>query len=127
MNLICYISLAYWDIPVGWKWTCYILMGSGYGLSTLIMSWGHEICTRDNEERAITIASMNQAASILQAWLPLIVWQQVDAPEYRKGFITASCLSVLMMVVAMAVRFLEQKERKELGLALEGEESEGSE
>lgn len=39
MNIICYVSLAVWDIPVGWKWTCFILAGAGYGLSGLIMAY----------------------------------------------------------------------------------------
>ena len=32
VNIICYVSLAVWDIPVGWKWACYILAGFGGGL-----------------------------------------------------------------------------------------------
>lgn len=40
MNIICYVSLAIWDIPVAWKWACYILAGCGYGLSGLLMAYG---------------------------------------------------------------------------------------
>jgi hypothetical protein len=36
--IIGYVSLAVWDIPVGWKWTCYYIVGCGYGLSGLIMA-----------------------------------------------------------------------------------------
>jgi sugar phosphate permease len=38
INIIGYVSLAVWDIPVGWKWTCYYIVGCGYGLSGLIMA-----------------------------------------------------------------------------------------
>lgn len=38
MNILCYTSLAVWDIPVGWKWTCYVLSGCGGGLSGLIFA-----------------------------------------------------------------------------------------
>lgn len=38
INIICYVSLAVWDISTGWKWTCYILSGCGYGLSGLCMA-----------------------------------------------------------------------------------------
>jgi ACS family pantothenate transporter-like MFS transporter len=38
INIICYISLAVWNIPTGWKWFCFYLMGGGYGLSGLIMA-----------------------------------------------------------------------------------------
>jgi ACS family pantothenate transporter-like MFS transporter len=35
---VLYVSLAVWDIPMGWKWTCYYIVGCGYGLSGLIMA-----------------------------------------------------------------------------------------
>jgi ACS family pantothenate transporter-like MFS transporter len=72
--------------------------------------WAHEICTYDNEERAIVIASMNEMAYVVQTWLPLIVWQQVEAPEYRKGYITVSFLSASMIVTALTIRVLYARE-----------------
>jgi hypothetical protein len=74
-------------------------------------SWAHEICSEDNEERSLVIGSMNEMAYVFQAWLPLVVWQQVDAPEYRKGFIAVTVLSVLLIVTTFVIRFLHQKER----------------
>lgn len=73
--------------------------------------WAHEICNKDNEERAIVIATMNEMAYVLQAWLPLIVWQQVDAPQYRKGFITISVLSFILILTTFAIRILWKREQ----------------
>lgn len=53
---------------------------------------------------------MNEMAYVLQAWLPLIVWQQVDAPQYQKGFITATFLSAVLIITAFTVRYLWQRE-----------------
>jgi ACS family pantothenate transporter-like MFS transporter len=75
-----------------------------------IFSWAHEICTHDNEERAIVVATMNEMAYVLQAWLPLLVWQQVDAPQYRKGFITVTFLSAALIVTAIVIRVLHANE-----------------
>lgn len=110
MNIMCYVSLAIWDIPVKWKWACLIMTGFGGGLSGLCMAWAHEICTHDNEERAIVIASMNEVAYVLQAWLPLIVWQQIDAPQYRKGYITVTFLSAALIATAFLIRTLHARE-----------------
>ncbi|KIN02579.1 hypothetical protein OIDMADRAFT_102700 [Oidiodendron maius Zn] len=121
INIISYVSLAVWDIPMGWKWTCYYICGCGYGLSGLIMAWGHEICNDDNEERAIVIATMNEMAYVMQAWLPLIVWQQIDAPQYQKGFITVSCLSTLLIITAFAVRYLWKRELLRKRIAAESD------
>lgn len=72
--------------------------------------WAHEICAGDNEERAIVIASMNEMAYVFQAWLPLLVWQQVDAPQYQKGFITISFLSFALIVTAFVTKYLWKRE-----------------
>lgn len=39
MNIICYVSLALWDIPIKWKWACFALSGMGGGLSGLCMAY----------------------------------------------------------------------------------------
>ena len=113
VQIICFVSLSVWDIPRGWHWACYILAGCGGGISGLCMAWAHEICSADNEERAIVIASMNEMAYVMQAWLPLLVWQQVEAPEYRKGFITTTFLSAGMIATAFIIRKLWKREQRQ--------------
>ena len=71
-------------------------------------SWAHEICADDNEERAIVVASMNEMAYVLQAWLPLLVWQQIDAPQYRKGFITITFLSAALIGTGFVTKVLHR-------------------
>ena len=71
-------------------------------------SWAHEICADDNEERAIVVASMNDIAYVLQAWLPLLVWQQIDAPQYQKGFITITFLSAAMIGTGFVTKALHR-------------------
>ena len=69
---------------------------------------------------------MNELAYVVQAWLPLLVWQQVDAPEYQKGFITVTCLSVCIIVTALGTRFLHKREIRREKEVIRGE-SEGYE
>ncbi|RMZ68350.1 MFS transporter Liz1 Seo1 [Pyrenophora seminiperda CCB06] len=110
INILCATSLAIWDIPIHWKWACYILSGCGGGLSGLCFAWAHEICTNDNEERAIVVAAMNEMAYVVQAWLPLLVWRQVEAPRYRKGFVTVTGLSAGLIGTALVIRVLHRRE-----------------
>jgi ACS family pantothenate transporter-like MFS transporter len=114
MNIITAASLAYWDIPDKWRWACYILAGCGGGLSGLCMAWAHEICSSDNEERALTIATMNEIAYVFQAWLPLIIWRQVEAPQYHKGFTGVSVISAILILTALIVKFLHRREMLKL-------------
>ena len=117
MNIVTYVSLAIWTLPDGWRWACYYLTGFGGGLSGLCFAWAHEICADDNEERAIVVATMNEMAYVVQAWLPLIVWQQVDAPAYTTGFITVSCLSFMLIVTTFALRSAHKRQMQTYVLA----------
>ena len=78
------------------------------------ISWAHEICADDNEERAIVVASMNEMAYVLQAWLPLLVWQQIDAPQYRKGFITLTFLSAALIGTGFITKALHRAQIRRL-------------
>lgn len=52
---------------------------------------------------------MNEMTYVLQAWLPLVVWQQVDAPAYLKGFvIVVVCLSVSLIVFVVITKVLHE-------------------
>ena len=110
-NIMTNISLAVWVIPDGWKWACFILQGMGNGISGLIMAWAHEICTDDNEERALVIGTMNEMAYVVQAWLPNIVWLETDAPQFHKGFMTMIFLSVALIVTSCVTRQLQRREQ----------------
>jgi len=89
------------------------------------MAWAHEICNEDNEERAIVVATMNEMAYVIQAWLPLIIWQQVDAPQYRTGYITISVFAVLLIITSFTLRVLWKKElvRKQRDIDSSAEQS----
>ncbi|KAF4964957.1 hypothetical protein FSARC_7184 [Fusarium sarcochroum] len=110
VNIIFYISLAVWDIADGWKWTCFILGLLGVGLSGISFAWAHEICSDDNEERALVIGTMSTLAQVVQTWLPLIIWQVTDAPNYRKGFISSIFISLLTMATALVIRHLHRRQ-----------------
>lgn len=110
VNIVFYISLAIWDIPNGWKWTCFILGLLGVGLSGISFAWAHEICSHDNEERALVIGTMSTLAQVVQTWLPLIIWQVTDAPNYRKGFISSIFISLLTIATAVVIRHLHRRQ-----------------
>lgn len=110
-NIITNTSLTIWSIPLGWKWACYCLYGMSSGLSGLIISWAQEICSDDNEERAFVVGAQNEMAYVFQAWLPLLIWQQVDAPYYSKGFPTMIGVAIAMIITALTVRYLEKREK----------------
>lgn len=80
--------------------------------ANLYSRWANEICSDDSEERAITVAAMNEIAYIFQIWLPLIVWRQTDAPRYYIGYVTSAVISVFLIIAAFVVRMLHKRELK---------------
>jgi hypothetical protein len=46
-------------------------------------SWANEICGGDNEERAVVISSMNGFQYAVAAWLPIVIFPQTMAPDFR--------------------------------------------
>lgn len=79
------------------------------GLGALLMAWANEIFSGDNEERAFVAASMNPMGSAIQAWLPLLIWKQVDAPRYHKSFMSMA-IAIALIASTMLTRFLQKKE-----------------
>jgi hypothetical protein len=58
---------------------------------------------------------MNEMAYVFQAWLPQVVWQQVDAPQYRKGYITGTTMSTILIVTTFVIKYLQQWENARKG------------
>jgi hypothetical protein len=48
-------------------------------------SWANEVCAGDNEERAVVISSMNGFQYAVAAWLPIVIFPQTMAPDFRKS------------------------------------------
>ena len=65
VKIFAYICLTVWNIPNGLKWASFLLCGFGGGISGLTFAWAHEICSDDNEERALVTGSMNQMAYVV--------------------------------------------------------------
>lgn len=81
-------------------------------IKLIINRWAHEICTHDNEERAIVTGAMNQMSYFFQIWIPLLVWQQVDAPRYIKGYAFVLFLSIIMIFLTGFTYYFQKRDQK---------------
>jgi MFS transporter, ACS family, pantothenate transporter len=79
--------------------------------STNQFAWAHEICSDDNEERALVTGAMNEMAYVFQAWLPLVIWQQVEAPRYPKGFPTMIGIAIGLLITTAVIKWLHEREK----------------
>lgn len=88
------------------------LLEETQAVADVILSWTNELCSGDTEERALVLAVVNDFLPLMNIWLPLIIWQQVDAPRYHTGFITASCLIVVGFFLVLGVLYLTRRDEK---------------
>lgn len=74
-------------------------------MSPLTMSWATVVMGNDAEERAIVTASMNAIGQAMSAWTQLLQYPAVDAPNFRKGFISnlATILAQLVVIAVIAL------------------------
>ncbi|KAI1625641.1 major facilitator superfamily domain-containing protein [Exophiala viscosa] len=112
LSTVFWISLAIWNISEGWRWACYILVGQVLALVPLTLTWANEICSDDNEERALVVAAINDWQYVIGAWLPLIIWQQTDAPRYKKGMPTAVVFSFIVIGLILIIKSLADRDQK---------------
>lgn len=56
---------------------------------------------------------MNEMAYVIQAWLPLLVWQQVEAPRYPKGFPTMIGIAIGLLITTATIKWLHDRQNAE--------------
>ena len=111
--VICIVLLVmpvYHNIPA--HFVLYYLTGLTSGLSGLYFAWANEICSHDNEERALVVVLMNDLAYVLQAIVPNFVWKTVDYPKATKGLSYSIGLNLLITPLALIIRHLHQRDSR---------------
>lgn len=80
---------------------------------TLVQRWANEVCSDDNEERALVVAVINTIQYAQSAWLQLLIWKQTDSPRYKKGFPTAIAFSFVVIGIIFLIRYLAKREAEQ--------------
>ncbi|KAI9925952.1 hypothetical protein ASPWEDRAFT_151570 [Aspergillus wentii DTO 134E9] len=103
--LVGLVLLVVWDVGEAGRLAGFILTGAEGAMSPLTMSWATLTMADDAEERAIVTASMNAIGQAMSAWTQLLQYPAVEAPNFRKGFISnlATTLAQLMVVALLTL------------------------
>ncbi|KAI0080980.1 MFS general substrate transporter [Panus rudis PR-1116 ss-1] len=106
------------------RWIFYYFTSVQGGLSGLILAWANELTGYDNEKRSFVVACCNTFAYVFQAWLPIIIFPQVEQPRVFKGNVATACISFSMVCVALTTLALQTRdERRAAALRPETPES----
>ncbi|EJU00522.1 MFS general substrate transporter [Dacryopinax primogenitus] len=83
VGLFSNIVLRIWNVPIALKFVAFIGLGVNGSNNALMFGLANQMTRRDNEERAVTMAAMLMGGWALQAWVPVLEWPTVDAPQWR--------------------------------------------
>jgi len=106
------------------RWVFYYFTLALGGLSGIILTWANELNGHDNEKRSFVIACCNTFAYVVQAWLPIVIFPQVEQPRVFKGTVATACINGSMVIMAFVVRYLSRRDarraREKAALAANG-------
>jgi len=111
-SIITYVVLAATPLytHITRRWIFYYFTGCIGGLSGLIMAWVNELNSHDNEKRAFLIASCNMWSYVIQAWLPIVLFPQVEQPRVFKGNVATACINLAMIVMALTTLYFQRRD-----------------
>ncbi|EKM58676.1 uncharacterized protein PHACADRAFT_207467 [Phanerochaete carnosa HHB-10118-sp] len=94
------------------RWAFYYFTNIQGGLSGLILAWANELTGSDSEKRSFVVASCNTFAYVFQAWLPIVIFPQVEQPRVLKGNIATACIDFGLISVCLAVLFMQKRDER---------------
>ncbi|KAK3356667.1 pantothenate transporter liz1 [Lasiosphaeria hispida] len=121
--------LAFWPASLALKEFAFLTVGVQL-VPGVFFAWAHEVCRDDNEERAVVASSMNGMSYVILAWLPIIIFPQTMAPDFRYGFPTSFGLLIAAAFAVIVIQLLvkrDERRKAEAGPAAQLEEASGSE
>ncbi|KAE8383590.1 major facilitator superfamily domain-containing protein [Aspergillus bertholletiae] len=104
--LLGLVLLVVWDVGEAGRLAGFILTGAEGAMSPLTMSWATVTMANDAEERAIVTASMNAIGQAMSAWTQLLQYPAVEAPNFRRGFISNLATTVVQLAVVTVMLLL---------------------
>ncbi|KAK7058339.1 hypothetical protein VNI00_001970 [Paramarasmius palmivorus] len=103
--------LAFW--PESKELKLFAFMTGGVQLMTAVFySWANEILAGDNDLRALTISSMNGVQYSVSAWLPIIIFPQTMAPDFRRGFPATFGFVIAGLIIIVIIKLLVDRDAR---------------
>ena len=84
--LVANISLLVWNIPKGWHFACYYLLGVSAAVTPILMPFINMALRDDAEARAVTVGAMLTAGWAVFSFYPITVFPIVEGPRWTKGY-----------------------------------------
>ncbi|EIM85372.1 MFS general substrate transporter, partial [Stereum hirsutum FP-91666 SS1] len=94
------------------RWAFYYMTIVQGGLSGIILAWANEITGFNNELRSFTVAACNTFTYAVQAWLPILIFPQVEQPTVYIGNVTSAVILAFMIFFAFLTLYLQRRDER---------------
>ncbi|TKX23761.1 MFS transporter-like protein 71 [Elsinoe australis] len=84
--MIANISLLVWNIPRGWHFASYYLLGVSAAVTPILLPWVNTAMRDSAEERAFTSGAMFTLGWAIFSFYPIAVFPVLEAPRWTKGY-----------------------------------------
>lgn len=113
--IISYSSLAAWNIPVGYKWFCFMIVGFDNVNQSIVSGQINRICRRDAEERAFVIGFSDAVSQAMNIWTNIVFFPTKLAPEFHRGYIASTVAAIIMLFLPILAWYGDHWDRKHYG------------
>ncbi|KAL1984901.1 hypothetical protein VTN96DRAFT_8560 [Rasamsonia emersonii] len=110
--------LAAWPKSVPLKEFAFLTDGVQL-MTAIFYTWANEVCSDDNEERALVVSSMNGFQYAVAAWLPVVIFPQTEAPSFRRGYPATFAFVIAAIVVVVITQLLVIREKRQKARAVD--------
>lgn len=95
--IISYSSLTAWNIPDGWRWVCFMIIGLDTTNQTLISGQINRSLRRDADERAFVIGFSDALSQAMNIWTNIVFFPTSQAPKFHRGYIASLAGTIIML------------------------------
>lgn len=110
--IIANISLLIWNIPKGYHFACYYLLGVSAAITPILMPFINMALRDDAEARAVTVGAMLTAGWAVFSFYPITVFPIVEGPRWTKGYAVNICFIVGCWATFLIMQYLYKMSEK---------------
>ncbi|KAH3919135.1 hypothetical protein HBI56_100340 [Parastagonospora nodorum] len=110
--IVANISLLVWNIPKGWHFACYYLLGVSAAITPILMPFINMALRDDAEARAVTVGAMLTAGWAVFSFYPITVFPIIEGPRWTKGYSVNIAFICGCWGTFLAMQYLYKKSEK---------------
>jgi hypothetical protein len=108
-NIVANVSLLVWNIPKGYHFTCYYLLGVSAAVNPILLPFMNMALRDDAEARAITMGGLLTFGWAVYSFYPILVFPILEGPRWTKGYSVTVAFIIGCWASFLVMQYLYKK------------------